>query len=126
PSTQETDLKRLLLLCFVLLTALPLFAFTPTATSNASQNSGTLRAVMEPVISVQSLSGVTHGAVAYVNFPNAAGAPLSAQIQVAHTYDFATWSAPVTLPLTATNGVTYQNSADPVFIEYGPNLAFYT
>ena len=108
------------------LVVVPLFAFTPVITSNASQNAGTVRAVMEPVISVMSLNGVTHGNVAYINFPNAVSAPYSAQIQVAHTYDFVNWSAPVTLPLTATNGITYQNSADPVFVEYGPYLAFYT
>jgi len=119
-------LKRFLLPLLPLFVAVPLFAFTPVITSNASQNAGTVRAVMEPVISVMSLNGVTHGNVAYIDFPNAANAPVSAQIQVAHTYDFVNWSAPVTLPLNATNGITYQNSADPVFIEYGPYLAFYT
>jgi hypothetical protein len=119
-------LKRILLLLTVVLAAVPLFAFTPVTNSNASQNTGTTRAVMEPIISAQSINGTTHGAVAYVNFPDAVAAPLSVQIQVAHTNDFVNWSTPVNLPLNATNGITYQNSADPVFIEYGSNLPFYT
>lgn len=110
-------MKRGLLLLFAVSAALPLFAFTTTAASSASQNTGTLRAVMEPVISVVEINGVTHGAAAYMNFPDAVGNPSHSQIQVAHTTDFVNWSAPVTLPLTATNGITYGHSADPVFVE---------
>jgi hypothetical protein len=120
-------LKRFLLLTTALIAAVPLVAFTPTAASRASQNTGTVGAVTEPVISVQSINGVTHGAVAFMDWPDATNTPFAAQIQVAHTYDsytFANWSTPITLPLTATNGVTYNNSADPVFIEYGNNFPY--
>jgi hypothetical protein len=109
-------MKRSVLLFCVLFTAIPVFAFTPTATSNASQNTGTVRGVQEPAISVVQINNVTHGVVAYMNFPDAAGAPLSTQIQVAHTTDFVNWSSPATLPLAATNGITYERSGDPVLM----------
>ena len=54
-----------------------------------------------------------------MNFHDQTNAPLDAQIQFSHTTDFVNWSAPQNLPLTATNGTTYDHSADPVFLEYG-------
>jgi hypothetical protein len=121
-------MKRFLLLLAIILIALPAAAFVTSSASNVSASSGPPRAVMEPIVHIQQIDGVAHGIAAYVNFPDATNAPLTAQIQVAHTTDFVNWSAPVTLPLTATNGVTYEKSADPVLIEvnhwYYPNWLF--
>ena len=116
-------MKRSLLLILVFFTAVSLFAATINATSSASQNAGTTRAVQEPVISVLSVNGVTHGVVAYMNFHDQLNAPLDGQIQFSHTTDFLNWSAPQNLPLTA-NGTTYEHSADPVFLEYGNTFPY--
>ncbi|HYU27121.1 MAG TPA: hypothetical protein VEO74_18065 [Thermoanaerobaculia bacterium] len=120
-------MKRFLLFLAVVLIALPAAAFVTSSASNVSASSGPPRAVMEPTVHIQQIDGVAHGIAAYMNFPDVTNAPLTAQIQVAHTTDFVNWSAPVTLPLTATNGVTYEKSADPVLIEvnhwYLPELA---
>src|ERR1044071_6607028 len=116
PRQESVSLKRLLSLFFVLAAAVPLSAATVITTSNASQAVTT----QEPVISVQSLNGVTHGVVAYMNFPNGGS---DSRIFVKHTYDFQNWSAPTELPRTV-GGSTYDHSADPVLLEYGQTFPY--